>query len=66
MTAHFFVMDHPFFAVTNAEGKFSIPDLPPGEYQLAAWHEELGEQELNVSVNKDGSAKVEFRFQTGN
>jgi streptogramin lyase/mono/diheme cytochrome c family protein/plastocyanin/cytochrome c5 len=66
MTAHFFVMDHPFFAVTNGEGKFSIPDLPPGEYQLAAWHEELGEQELNVIVNKGGSAKVDFHFQTKN
>ena len=42
MTAHFWVMDHPFFAVTDNEGRFSIPNLPPGKYTLAAWHEVFG------------------------
>jgi streptogramin lyase/plastocyanin len=50
MTAHLWVMDHPFFAVTDAHGKFSIPDLPPGEYTLASWHELLGTQEVTIQV----------------
>jgi streptogramin lyase/outer membrane protein assembly factor BamB len=66
MTAHFWVMDHPFYAVTDAKGQFTIPDLPPGEYQLAAWHEEFGKQELSVSVKKEGASKINFRFQAKN
>jgi polysaccharide lyase family 4-like protein len=31
--------DHPYFAVTDAEGKFEISGVPPGTYTLIAWHE---------------------------
>src|SRR5690606_24802735 len=41
MNAHAFVMEHPFFAVTDEEGKFTIKDLPPGEYELEFWHSRL-------------------------
>jgi len=64
MTAHFWVMDHPFFAVTDAEGRFSIPDLPRGEYTLAAWHERFGEQEITVVVGEESPAKAGFRFRS--
>ncbi|HJO54165.1 MAG TPA: carboxypeptidase regulatory-like domain-containing protein, partial [Verrucomicrobiota bacterium] len=62
MTAHFWVMDHPFFAVTDAEGRFSIPDLPPGKYTLVAWHEVFGEQEVKVTVGKDSPSVAGFTF----
>ena len=61
MTAHFWVMEHPFFAVTDAEGKFSIPNLPPATYTLAAWHEVFGERELTVTV-KNEHALANFLF----
>ncbi len=32
------VFDHPFFAVTKADGSFEIK-LPPGDYELSFWHE---------------------------
>lgn len=31
--------DHPYFAVTDAKGKFEITGVPPGKYTLVAWHE---------------------------
>jgi hypothetical protein len=31
--------DHPYFAITDAEGKFEISGVPPGTYTLVAWHE---------------------------
>jgi hypothetical protein len=30
---------HPYFAVTDADGKFQISGVPPGKYTLVAWHE---------------------------
>ncbi|MEM7315439.1 MAG: hypothetical protein AAF497_20040, partial [Planctomycetota bacterium] len=61
MRAWYFVMDHPWFAVTDEQGNFSIDGLEPGEYKLAAWHEELGEQTITVDTRQ--SATVSFSFR---
>jgi hypothetical protein len=36
------VFDHPYFAVTDADGKFEIKNAPAGEWRLYIWHEETG------------------------
>ena len=58
------VLDHPYFAVTGANGQFEIPNLPPGKHKLVAWHERLGEREAEVEVGKDGKVikPAEFSF----
>lgn len=33
---------HPYYAVTDEAGRFEIPNLPPGEWQFAFWHERAG------------------------
>ena len=63
MKAYLFVMDHPYFAVTDAKGQYSIKGLPPGKYTLTAWHEELGEQEAKITVDATGAAKAGFTFK---
>ena len=63
MAAWIFVMDHPFFAVTDANGHFEIKGLPPGEYTFEAWHEEFGDQRVTLSVN--GSTKLNFTYKSG-
>jgi hypothetical protein len=63
MTAHLWVMDHPFFAVTDAHGKFTIPDLPPGEYTLASWHELLGTQEVTIQVSDSTTSVPALSFK---
>ena len=60
MTAYVGVMDHPYFAVTGPDGKFAIPDLPPGTYTLEAWHETLGVKEAVVTVEGGGVGRVEM------
>ncbi|MFT5496185.1 MAG: outer membrane protein assembly factor BamB [Kiritimatiellia bacterium] len=61
MTAHFFIVDHPYFAVSDAAGKFHIEGLPDGTHQLKAWHENLGVQRATVMV-KNGRGSVELTF----
>jgi plastocyanin len=50
MTAYGGVVSHPFFAVTGADGAFSMNGLPPGEYELAVWHEKLGTMSQKVTI----------------
>ena len=44
------VVDNPYFFQTGDDGAFSIADVPPGDYTLAAWQEWLGEIEIPVTV----------------
>jgi hypothetical protein len=39
MNAWTAAFDHPYFTVTDAAGKFTLTDVPPGRYTLVAWHE---------------------------
>lgn len=63
MNAFINVSPNPYFAVTGTDGSFTIKNLPPGTYTLAAVHEKLGEQDIQVTVPAKGTAKAEFSFQ---
>ncbi len=60
MTAFIAVMDHPYYAVTDDNGEFSIANVPPGKYTVTAWHEVLGTMQKEVVVKKGKPAKVVF------
>lgn len=47
------VLDHPYFAVTDADGKYSIKGLPPGKYTLGVWHEGLTKPDRDIVVAGD-------------
>jgi len=63
MKAHCFVMDHPFFAVTGLDGRFTIQNLPPGTYTLKAWHERLGELAMPITVTDAAPSEAEFIYK---
>lgn len=42
MAGWWLIVDHPYAAVTDVEGRFTIPDLPAGEHQVTIWHERVG------------------------
>jgi plastocyanin len=50
MKGHVAVVDNPYYAITDENGKFSIVDLPPGNYKVKIWHEYLGEKTQGVGV----------------
>ena len=62
MHAFVVVTDHPFVAVTGADGVFSIPAVPPGKYTLEAWHPVLGLRTAKLTVGKGRTAKASFTF----
>jgi hypothetical protein len=39
MNAEMMVVSHPYYAVTDETGQFEFTDVPPGTYQVVAWHE---------------------------
>ena len=39
MNAEIMVVTHPYYAVTAEDGKFELTDVPPGDYEIVAWHE---------------------------
>lgn len=59
MSAWVHVLEHPFFAVSDKDGKYTIPGLPAGSYTLTAWHEKLGTVEQQITV-ADGDLAADF------
>lgn len=62
MTGYVAVLSHPFFAVSNADGSFTIEKVPAGSYTLEAWHERLGTRTAEVKVTDGAPAEVKLAF----
>ncbi|MFL6245577.1 MAG: carboxypeptidase regulatory-like domain-containing protein [Thermoanaerobaculia bacterium] len=63
MKSYMAVLPHPYHAVSQMNGTFSIPNLPPGNYTLVAWHEKYGQQEQQVTVGPKEQKQVTFTFK---
>ncbi len=42
MNAEMMVVSHPYYAVTDESGRYEFTNVPPGAYQIVAWHEGWG------------------------
>jgi plastocyanin len=54
------VLENPFFATTNEKGNYVISNVPPGTYQLKAWHERLPSQRRKIIVPENGEVRADF------
>ncbi len=63
MNAFVGVLDHPYFAVTDASGSFTLKSLPPGTYTIEAWHEKLGTMTQTVTVAAKETKDISFTFK---
>ncbi len=63
MRAFIGAVGHPYFAVSGRDGTFEMPNVPPGEYVVEAWHETLGAQEQKISVGRSGKVEINFTFK---
>ena len=63
MNAWVGVLEHPYYAVTAADGTFSLKGLPPGTYTIEAWHEKFGTQTQMVTVGDKETKDIAFTFK---
>ena len=57
------VLDHPYFAVSDKDGKFDLKTLPPGTYTIEAWHEKLGTATQQVTIGPKETKEITFTFK---
>ena len=60
MRAYLYVLWHPYHQVTKDDGAFTLTHVPPGEYELVAWQEHLGETTTKVLVTPGAVTEVEI------
>src|ERR1700740_314475 len=59
MNAEILIVKHPYYAVTDEHGFFKLSDVPPGEYEIEAWHE--GWQNMSEESVLDVAAQVRMK-----
>jgi plastocyanin len=57
------VLGNPYFAVTGKDGTYSLPNLPPGTYTVAAVQEKYGEKTQTITVGAKDNKKLNFSYQ---
>jgi plastocyanin len=62
MEAFLNVVKNPFFAVSDAQGRYEIEGLPPGTYTLVAVHEKLGTQSQQITIQSHLTSTANFAF----
>ena len=66
MSAWVSYVPHPYFAVTNEKGEFTLEDVPAGEYKLGYWHEACGTNSkapVAVTVETGGTVTQDFTLK---
>jgi plastocyanin len=63
MEGWIYVVDNPYYAITGADGKFTISDVPPGDYKLVAVQSFTGPIEMPVTVKGGESTKLEIELK---
>ena len=62
MRAAILVVENPFHAIVDDDGRFRIPDVPPGRYTLVALHPDRGQKTMTIDVPATGTVRAAFTF----
>lgn len=61
-----FMVENPYYAVTDSNGNFSIEDIPPGTYEVAARHTYIPSKRGTVTIKADEETTIDFEFNGEN
>jgi plastocyanin len=56
MSAFILVFSHPYYATTDADGRYRIDNVPAGGYTVSAWHEGAARDTKTITVPEQGGA----------
>jgi len=54
------VLTNPYFVLADEKGRFTLPNVPAGTYQVRAWHERVPGQTITVTVPAEGEVEANF------
>lgn len=63
MSAYILVLETPYAAVTDKNGRYEIAGVPPGRYALKTWHEKLKPGSAPVTLQGEESVEVGFELR---
>jgi plastocyanin len=63
MNAFILVFNHPYFTITEADGRYRIDNIPPGNYNVVAWNEGLSSDPRPVTVPDGGTTELDFALR---
>jgi hypothetical protein len=63
MSAFILVFSHPFFALTDADGRYRIENVPPGAYGVIGWNEGTPSDPKTVAVPDRGVVELDFTLR---
>ncbi len=61
MSAYILVFSHPFFAITDADGRYAIPSIPAGTYTLKVWSELGNADTRRITIADGNTSDVDFQ-----
>lgn len=62
MEAWIFAADNPYCVLVGEDGTYELPDLPPGDHVISAWHPFLGIRSAEITVTKGQQIVLDFQF----
>lgn len=62
MHGWFAVLKTSHYAVSGADGTFTLPNLPPGKYTVTAWHEPDAVLTKDITITGNETKTLDFSF----
>ncbi|MGK0179188.1 MAG: hypothetical protein ACI8PD_000980, partial [Nitrospinales bacterium] len=62
LQTHGYLVDNPYYTVTDSGGNFSIENIPPGTYEVVAWHTYIPQKKGTITITSKGETEINFEF----